>query len=571
MKFPAYVKTVFLFVVLMLISGCEEITEIGLPSQVAILNPADGSVLTEQMTMNFSIVNDDNLSYTQIVIDGTEVGRLSKGQTSWNFTPAFYNDGLNHTLIAITTDSDDQQNQSDVVQFSVSESAMLSPVYTVPDPDHIYLETENVSMSWDQIPNAVEYTVQLSEDKYFGTILSESTVTGTSVSFGVLPKEAYYTRMSAKNVAGKTAAWSNNRKIYVGIFDITWQNVYDFPGPAWANDVIVLPDSTFVSGGPCYDSYLEYAKMSLVKTDRMGNIVWEKLIGAENAITYLNSISYRDGYIYLVGGEANPANYDSKLVMVKTDTDGNVIWRKTYGAYDSWGYKASITEDGSIYITCDYDGERSLLKLSSEGTIIYSYTPGYYTDWLYFTFDPSGNLIVMYGDYDDISHLVKLNESGEPLSDTALESLYIYSARGIAADAEGIYIIYSGDNITKLGYDGTVLYEYSDYSTTLYSLKLVNGSLYASGYDYYGNACLFKISTTLTSPVIKSYGTGVLTNLRIMDDGSAILCGFDTYDISSNTNMLLIRTDKDGNCDEKFTPAKTGTGTKLKVKYDRIK
>ena len=177
----------------------------------------------------------------------------------------------------------------------------------------------------------------------------------------------------------------------------------------------------------------------------------------------------------------------------------------------------------------------------------------------------------MYGDYDDIPHLVKLNDSGEPVSDTSLESLNIYSARGMVADAVGIYIMYSGSNIIKLDYDGSVISEYSDFSKSLYSLKLHNGLLFASGYDYNSDACMFKISTELTNPEIFSYCTGVLTNLRIMDDGSAILCGFDTYDISTNTNMLLIRTDKDGNCDSKLSTAKTETGTKLKVKYDRLK
>jgi len=571
MKFFTLVKTTIIAAILILLAGCEMTTDVNQPTLVAILNPTDGAMLTEQTELNFSIVNDANLSYVQILIDGIETVRLNKGQKKCNFTPAFYKDGLKHTMLAITTDSDNQQSQSAVVTFSVGTLAELKPDFTTPSAGYIYPENSDINVVWNKIDDAVKYYVQLSEDKYFSSIVSEKTVTESQVSFGKLADKIYYMRMKAENKAGKTCDWSDYKKIYVGTYEFTWQNVFNYGGPEWANSVVALADSTYITGGPCYDqNSLDYAKMSIIKTDRTGSVIWNKKIGAENAISYANVIMQKSDYIYIVGGEGNSSGNNSKMLLTKMDKNGNVVWSRTYGSYDSWGLKAAIGNDGSIYISGDYNGSKSLVKINTNGDLVYSFSPQNSGDWLIFALDSADKVFAIYQDYNYDSHLIKLNSAGQIDSDIVLSNAYLSYPRSMIADNSGLYILASSSNVLKLGFDGTIINQHSFNSSSLYGITLANEALYTTGYNSSGMALMQQLNLNLDEVTEHTYCAGMLIDLAVQSDGSAILCGTDTPGIYEESNMLLIKTDKNGNCDNNI---KTGNKAKhaLKIKHDRIK
>ncbi|HAQ61541.1 TPA: hypothetical protein DCR49_06015 [Candidatus Delongbacteria bacterium] len=574
MKFGAYVKTVFVIVVLLFVSGCEEDTntEPDTTTEIEIISPADGSVLGEVRKISLSILNDDDLSYVQIIIDGQEAARLVKGVLDWDFNPVFYNDGEMHTLLAVATETDGDQSQSGVVSFEVDDTAVLSPVYIKPAGNYIYAEAEEVIVDWEKIINAVEYTVQLSDDKEFFTILSEDTVSADSAYFGAHANGAYYFRIKAENTTGKTTGWANTKKLYVGVADITWMNTYDFtPGAEWANDVIILPDNNIIAAGPSWDYAMESAKISVVYTDMTGSVIWNKMLGEENKISYGNEVIKIGDYIYIAGGQASDIwASEMNMLLIKLDLNGNVIWSKKYGDYESWIYNAVAGTDGFIYLKCDYNGMNSIVKIDADGNLEYSYSTAE-AEWLRFNFNHLNEMVIMYGSYGSLPHIVSLDADGQVVSDLTFGSTSIDYAEKILADASGIYILDEDYVIKKFSYEGNVLYQYQETSYEFTTMILSGGALYASGYDYYGNAIMKKFSSTLTVDATHLYCTGMLTNLCVSDDGSSLLCGTDTAEIDSSSNMLLIRTDKDGNCDGKLSSAKTGTGTKLKVKYDRLR
>jgi hypothetical protein len=574
MKFPAYVRTVFVIVALLFMSGCEEDknTEPDTTTEIEIVSPADGSILDEVTKINLSILDDNDLSYVQIMIDGQEAARLVKGIADWDFNPVFYNDGDTHTMLAIATETDGDQSQSGVVSFEVDETAVLSPVYIQPAVNYIYAEAEEVVVDWEGITNAIEYVIQLSDDKEFSTILSEDTLTVDQFTYGVVANDTYYFRIKAENITGKKTGWANTKRLYVGIEDITWINTYQYGyGPEWANDVIMLPDNNIIAAGPSWDYAMEYARISVVHTDITGSVIWNKMIGENYKITYGNEVLNIGDYIYIAGGQVSDImSSDYKMILIKLDMDGNQIWSKTYGTYDSWIDRAVLGSDGYIYLKCDYNGMSSIVKIDTDGNIVYTYSQSD-ADWLSFSFDHLNNLIVMYGSYDILPHKVSLSADGQVLSDNTFGSNSIDYAENIFADASGIFILDEDNIIKKFSYDGIVLYQYSENVYEFTTMILSGGALYATGTDDYGDAIMKKFSSTLTVDATHVYCTGVLTNIFVADDGSSVLCGADTAEINSSSRMLLIRTDKDGNCDGKSLSAKAGTGTKLKVKYDRIK
>jgi hypothetical protein len=81
---------------------------------------------------------------------------------------------------------------------------------------------------------------------------------------------------------------------------------------------------------------------------------------------------------------------------------------------------------------------------------------------------------------------------------------------------------------------------------------------------------MLKINSSMAVESTHSYNCGVLMNLTVLADGSVVLCGTDTAEVQGDTSMVLLKTDKAGNCDEK-TELPKSSGEKLDVLYDRIK
>ncbi len=551
-------------------SGCEITTDPEASTKIEILSPASGSVLKDVTDITMSILNDDDLKYVQIMIDGAEVGRISRGVSKWSFNPVFYNDGKDHTMIAVTTDDGGIQDQSTVLTFSVDSSSRLYPVYTTPASGYIYPEGGEVTLDWDPVVNAEEYTVQISEEKTFTTVLSEATTTADLISFGTLENKVYFVRMNAVNKAEITADWTAAKKLYVGITEITWLNVFDYgAGAEWANSVTDLPDNSLVTVGPCWDAYMDYAQISVIKTDLNGDVIWQKMAGPENAVTYGNSVVHDSENIYITGG-----TYDGSynIYMIKLDFDGNVIWEKTYGTgYGSWAVRSEIAPDGSIFVQGDYDDCPSVCKVSSAGELLYAYY-NYNADWMCVDLDANGEPVILYGDYYGDTRRVKLDANGVVQSDELFGTTSIYDSSQIIAGADCIYV-YDEDysRLLKFGYDGSLAGSASMSGYYIIRITASGDYIYGTGIDYDDTGVMIKINSSLTVESEHSYNCGPLFNMTPLSDGSFILCGTDTQGgLQSSSNMVVMRTDKNGDCDEKSGTVKED-GEKLSVRFDRLK
>ena len=69
----------------------------------------------------------------------------------------------------------------------------------------------------------------------------------------------------------------------------------------------------------------------LVKTDLEGNSIWEKTFGSAQLDVGYRIVKSTDGNLFLLGAteKANAGNRDIQLY--KVDTDGNLIWEKSWG------------------------------------------------------------------------------------------------------------------------------------------------------------------------------------------------------------------------------------------------
>jgi len=114
------------------------------------------------------------------------------------------------------------------------------------------------------------------------------------------------------------------------------------------NDLKQTSDGGYITIGSTYSSQ----NVHLVKTDNLGNTEWEQSYpGGDDVGTSIKQLS--DGsYIftgYAEGGTGNHGLLDYWLV--KTDTVGNIIWEKCYGgSQDEIPWEVNVASDGGYFV-----------------------------------------------------------------------------------------------------------------------------------------------------------------------------------------------------------------------------
>jgi hypothetical protein len=110
-----------------------------------------------------------------------------------------------------------------------------------------------------------------------------------------------------------------------------WQKNYGGTNNDGAADVVQTADGGYALAGWTYSYGDGSGDYWLVKTDSAGNIQWKKTYGGSGSDAAYALVQTADGGFALVGTrfDAVAANYDSWLV--RTDSAGNELWNVTYG------------------------------------------------------------------------------------------------------------------------------------------------------------------------------------------------------------------------------------------------
>jgi len=119
----------------------------------------------------------------------------------------------------------------------------------------------------------------------------------------------------------------------------------------------------------------------LLKYDSEGTLLWEKTFGGEKTEWAKEMISLSDGN-YLLVGESNSYSESFDVYLVKIDVDGNEIWSATIGDDENESGSAALEDDNGdllILAVISYSGGASvqyrdtrLFRLDSAGNIIWN-------------------------------------------------------------------------------------------------------------------------------------------------------------------------------------------------------
>lgn len=117
----------------------------------------------------------------------------------------------------------------------------------------------------------------------------------------------------------------------------------------------------------------------LVKTDTIGKIIWDKAIGGTE-IEWASDFKITHDKGFIIAGYTNIMTgngYD--VLLIKTDSEGNVKWEKTFGGTD-WDMGYSVIEDknhnfliaGTSYSNSYGDADVYLIKTDSLGDTLWT-------------------------------------------------------------------------------------------------------------------------------------------------------------------------------------------------------
>ena len=157
---------------------------------------------------------------------------------------------------------------------------------------------------------------------------------------------------------------------------VMWSQTYGSNEEAeWAYSLVQASDGGYAIAGGAMALGVSY-DFWLVKTDENGSMQWSQKYGGTSEDRAYSLIETSDGGFALAGGTHSFGAGSYDFWLVKTDTNGNMEWSRTYG--------------GALY-----DTARSLVETSDGGYAIAGYTSsvgaGNYDCWLVKT-DSSGNM-----------------------------------------------------------------------------------------------------------------------------------------------------------------------------------
>ena len=182
-------------------------------------------------------------------------------------------------------------------------------------------------------------------------------------------------------VVGSSDQWINYGGLYIIKIDtqgnLLWSKFYDYFFPPDFESTVSVRCATQASNGDFFvaGSLIGSSEAFLAKFDSDGNLLWAR---ETDSIQYIEQLeSTPDGGLIISG------SYNANPLLVRLDSVGLPIWSKAYDGVAYGGVIASIqTSDGGLAVvaqTIDWAPESSdvyFLKTDSEGEVLFSRTFG---------------------------------------------------------------------------------------------------------------------------------------------------------------------------------------------------
>ncbi|MGB8951245.1 MAG: DJ-1/PfpI family protein [Candidatus Aminicenantales bacterium] len=406
----------------------------------------DGSVITAARDLYYNFIN------CQALITAVENRRDKKGLKNHNrkkwmtSSPAdFSGDGLKW---AYTYGGSNSEGARDV--YEASDGNLLITGYSFSegsgDADILVIKMDSDGKEiWSKTfgGSGTEYGNELMEvnDGYL--------VTGYTTSFGSGSKDVYLVKIDR-----------NGKEL--------WSKTYG--GSSWdvGTGLCETPDG-YIICGYTHSSGAGEEDFYLIKTDKKGKPIWEKTYGGERFELANSVCRTSDGHFFIGGTTGTFGKGNADVYLVKTDTEGNEIWAKSFGVQSQAGYgfdcssKMHPTNDGGCICAGYTDSadimDAYVIKIDAQGNEEWHTALGNkpFYDYGYSVVPSPDGGFIMAGvtkaitktryAYDNNMYIVKLDKDGQPIWEKSIGS----SGTDWASD-----VIFTSDgNIVIAGHTGS--------------------------------------------------------------------------------------------------------------------
>jgi hypothetical protein len=165
---------------------------------------------------------------------------------------------------------------------------------------------------------------------------------------------------------------------------IAWSQTYIGAGSGGANSMVQADDGGYVLAGSMDVStgngVITGRNVWLIKTDSIGNILWDQTYPGALSFTDPNSIVKTSNGGYLVAcGTSIADGWPYEPWIIKIDSNGNLLWNKTYGGIENDAAVSAIqTADGGYAVigTTNPSSKAWLVKTDSNGNRLWNKTYG---------------------------------------------------------------------------------------------------------------------------------------------------------------------------------------------------
>jgi len=315
----------------------------------------------------------------------------------------------------------------------------------------------------------------------------------------------------------------------------------------------------------CYTWGTQYeTRAVLVKTDSMGQIQWSRSYQNYGTGEGFSVIQTTDGGYAIAGS-------DGQVWLIKTDPFGVPLWNKTLGVGD--GYSLVQTMDGgyviagmdkNTYLGTTAGSHLYLVKTNSNGDELWNRTYGGSGSSSGYSLVQTryGELVVAGWTNNSDYYLVKTDSSGKMLWNKTYGRTVPYEGESLAQTSDGGFILAGNGfaNLIKTDNNGNIEWTKS-YGVTVSSVFQTRdeGYVMAGSYSVYVNfsefvewserAILLKTDSTgtlqwndtynLFGPI---YGENWGDSAVQANDGSYILAGFDGGPFAENPTLFMVNT-----------------------------
>lgn len=292
------------------------------------------------------------------------------------------------------------------------------------------------------------------------------------------------------------------------------------------NDGILVAGYTNSFGAGAYDFYL-------FKTDVLGNELWSETYGTESWDRVTDAALTSDSGVIMIGETLNTIDGESDILIVRTDKNGQEVWRRQIGGIgEDVANVIEVLDDstfavgGKTYIQDSLKHKALVFRIQDNNTLLWMDTIG-----------PNGNYVINDMSFDLASgNIALVGAVIFPNGDTGLIENKC-SINGVLVNENYAQVLsiqyYSG--ITPIGQNGK-------YATVI---ALNNQNSYG-GFDLSINQNQNYLGWESGLAGVNYIGDEVLGQLISTNDGGAIAVGLINKIGVGGSNVFLIKVNENG-------------------------